>query len=115
MSVPFYFDHNMPRVIAAVLRDRGIDVLTARDDGHEFRPDDQLLQRANYLGRIVVTQDHDFLEITHAWQSAGRPFAGVVFSHAMRVSIGTLINDLEMVARVVTAEEFANTVVWIPF
>jgi len=115
MSVAFYFDHNLPRVIATALRDRGIDILTAHEDNYDLRPDEELMERAAELGRVVVSQDQDFLEIAHGWQADGRPFAGLVFSHAMRVSIGTLIGDLELITRVIASDEIANTVVWIPF
>lgn len=37
MALALYLDHNVPRAIASGLRQRGVDVLTAREDGaHEL-------------------------------------------------------------------------------
>ena len=115
MSVPFYFDHNMPVPVAAALRGCGVDVLMARDDGYDRRPDTDLLERTAELGRVVVSQDYDFLRIVQEWQEAGRSFSGLVFCRLSRGSTGIIIDDLELVARAMSTDEIANTVVWIPF
>ena len=98
MSVAFYFDHNVPLVVAIKLREKQIDVLTAIEDHSESHADDELLQRTVVLGRVLVTHDHDFLELAHKWQIAGRYFPGIIFSHPMRISIGDLVSELELVA-----------------
>ena len=60
MSVPLYFDHNMQFAVVIALRERGVDVLTTRDDGFDRQPDSQVLDRAAALSRVVVTHDLDF-------------------------------------------------------
>lgn len=114
MSNPLYFDHNMQDAVAAALRSRGIDVLTAWEDHYDHEPDDIVLQRAQALGRVLVTHDQDYLKLAHDWQSAAQPFAGIVFCHLSQSPIGLLISELELVAQTMTADELANTVVWIP-
>ena len=114
MSIPFYFDHNMQDAVATTLRSRGIDVLTAREDHHDQEPDDVVLQRAQDLGRVMVTHDQDYLDLAHEWQMSSRPFAGVVFCHLSQSSIGLMVSELELVAQALTPEELVNTVVWIP-
>ena len=48
-------DHNVPRAITASLRRRGIDVLSAYEDGaHEF-DDAELVARAQELGRVLFS------------------------------------------------------------
>lgn len=46
MSLRLYFDHHVPRAIAAGAQQRGVDVLTAAADGTANRDDEFLLQRA---------------------------------------------------------------------
>jgi predicted nuclease of predicted toxin-antitoxin system len=54
-------DVHVRREVSVGLRIRGIDVLTSQDDKTTEWPDDKLLDRATSLGRILFTQDSDFL------------------------------------------------------
>lgn len=58
-----YFDVHVPASIAEGLRRRGIDVLTSQQDGTREAGDEELLQRATYLGRLLFSQDEDLLEM----------------------------------------------------
>jgi hypothetical protein len=48
--VPLYMDHHVPRAITEGLRLRGIDVITAYEDGASDIDDSALLDRAGELG-----------------------------------------------------------------
>jgi predicted nuclease of predicted toxin-antitoxin system len=74
VSLPFYLDHHIHSAIRDGLRSRGIDVLTTIEDGSATWDDELILQRASELGRVVYTQDTDFLRIAHEWADAGREF-----------------------------------------
>ena len=78
MSLSYYFDHHVPRAVARGLRRREIELLTASADGRARTPDEQLLARATELGRVFVTNDRGFLDITSRWYAEGRDFAGLV-------------------------------------
>lgn len=114
MSLPLYMDHHVNAAITAGLRQRGVDVRTAWEDGHSRQADDELLARATELGRILFTFDHDLLEIAAEWQTTGRRFSGLIFARSRGVSIGETIRDLELVVQTLSATEIENTVVWIP-
>lgn len=58
-------DVHVPRAITEGLRLRGIDVLTAQQDGATRLSDPELLDRATALGRILSTQDGDLLQETN--------------------------------------------------
>jgi predicted nuclease of predicted toxin-antitoxin system len=58
-------DHHVPAAIARGLRRRDVDVLTTEEDRTTDWDDEQLLERAARLGRIIFTQDDDFLVIGH--------------------------------------------------
>ena len=106
-------DVHVRRSITLGLRRRGVDVLTAQEDGHERATDPELLDRSGALNRIIFTQDDDFLVEAHRRQLAGEPFAGVIYSH-QTCSIGRCIADLEVVAKVGEADDFRDRVEYLP-
>ena len=65
-----YLDVHVPAAIAAELRRRGVDVLTAQEDGATELEDDGLLIRAGSLGRLLFTQDIRFKALAEDWQRA---------------------------------------------
>ena len=114
MTVCFYLDVHIPRAIVHGLRLRGVDLLTAREDGTERFADDAILARATSLGRILVTSDHDFLAIGDAWQTAGRQFSGIILVHPLRVSIGAAVKDLELIGKAAESVDLANRIEFLP-
>jgi predicted nuclease of predicted toxin-antitoxin system len=76
MSVAFYADMHVRRAVVMGLRSRGVDVLTAQEDGTGTLDDPALLDRAGTLGRVLFTQDKDFLVETARRQRAAIPFSG---------------------------------------
>lgn len=112
--IAFYFDQHVPSAIARGARRLGIDVLTALEDGRSDARDEELLARATQLGRVIVTCDDDFLVLAEDWLDAGKTFAGVVYGHQLRLTIGRTIRDLELVAGASTAEELRDQIVFLP-
>ena len=78
--VSLYMDHHVPSAITAGLRNRGVDVLTAEEDGSARLDDDPLLDRATSLGRVLFSQDQDLLVIAHGRLQTGTAFSGVVYA-----------------------------------
>ncbi|MEX0866368.1 MAG: DUF5615 family PIN-like protein [Pirellulales bacterium] len=60
MSVALYMDHHVSAAVTVGLQRRGVDVITAFEDGTADWADEPILQRATELGRTVYTQDDDF-------------------------------------------------------
>ena len=50
MALKLYMDQNVPRAIVIGLRLRGVDVITAYEDGASLLTDPELLDRAGKLG-----------------------------------------------------------------
>ena len=114
MTLRLYMDHNVHGGITDGLRRLGIDVLTAFEDRGHRLPDPRLLDRATALGRILVSTDEDLLaEATHR-QRTGGTFAGLVYGHQQRVTIGEAIRDLEIICGVYDEDALRNLVVYIP-
>jgi hypothetical protein len=53
-------DVHVPRSISDQLRRRGVDLITAFEDGSAELSDEELFERAGLLGRILFTQDIRF-------------------------------------------------------
>jgi hypothetical protein len=99
MSVALYMDVHVHAAVTEQLRRRGVDVLTAQDDGAILFPDDQLLARSTTFGRVLFTHDIRFKALAEDWQRLGKPFAGLVWGHPMRLTIGRMVIDLELIAK----------------
>jgi hypothetical protein len=114
MSLRLYMDHHVPEAITTGLRSRGIDCVTAADDGASGADDDHVLRRAAELGRVVFTMDDDFLRLASGCWSSGRSFAGIVYDHQLHVTIGQAIRDLELMASVLEPADMQDRVERLP-
>jgi hypothetical protein len=114
MPVSLYMDHHIPKAITVGLRLRGINVITAHEDGADQLADDLLLKRAYELKRTLFTQDDDLLEEAAKCQRDGSPFSGVIYGQQLRLTIGVCIQDLEIIAKSAELEDLQNQVLYLP-
>lgn len=114
MTIAFYMDHNVPSAITNGLRLQGVDVLTAYIDGFDRASDPELLDRATELSRVLFTRDDDLVAEAVARQQLGIHFAGVIYAHQLRVSIGGAIADLLLIARAAGPQDLQNIVQFLP-
>lgn len=112
--ISLYMDEHVPRAITLGLRLRGIVVLTVQEDNFSGKSDPELINRAGYLNRAIFTNDDDLLIEASKRQKAGQLFYGVVYAHHLRVSIGTCIKELELLANCAEIEEIKNQVIFLP-
>jgi hypothetical protein len=114
MGVAFYMDAHVPRAITEQLRMRGVEVMAATEEGTNQLPDDELMETASALGRVVFRHDHRFRAMAEQWQRDGREFAGLAFGPAEGASIGQYVRDLELIAKASDPGEWLNTVMFLP-
>ena len=114
MSIPLYMDHNVPAAITNGLRLKGVDVITAFEDGHHTVSDPALMDRATALGRVIFTRDDDFLREAQRRQRSGIAFSGVIYAHQLRVSIGRCISDIEIITQAGELDDIRNGVQHLP-
>jgi len=107
-------DVHVPSAVTEGVRRRGVDVLTAQEDGNQDSADEALLNRATEFHRILFTQDDDLLTIASAWQKQSREFAGLAYCHQLAAGIGRIIEDLELLALCTTDDEARNCVIYLP-
>jgi predicted nuclease of predicted toxin-antitoxin system len=103
-----------PYAVAAALRSRAVDVITAQEDGAREWEDSALLDRASDLGRVLVTQDEDLLREASRRNETAVFFAGIIYAHQLNVTIGDMVRDLELVALIYEPDECVNQMVYLP-
>lgn len=103
--IRFYTDEQVARAVARGLRQRGVDVLTVPEAGMMGASDREHLERARAEGRVLFTQDDDFLRL-HA---VGVAHAGIVYipQHA---SVGEIVRGLMLVFQALDAEDMQGRV-----
>lgn len=103
--VKFYTDEHVGRAIARGLRLQGVDVQTAPEAGLIGASDEEHLEHARSEGRVLFTQDDDFLRL-HA---AGIAHAGLAYVR-QQTSIGDIVRGLMLIHDVFDAQEMVGRV-----
>ena len=114
MSLGIYMDVHVHRAITDGLRLASVDVLTAQEDGYDRAADSDLLDRATALERVLFSQDEDLLAEAHYRQANGISFAGVIYGHQQKVTIGGCVRDIELLAKVYDLDDITNWVQYLP-
>jgi predicted nuclease of predicted toxin-antitoxin system len=105
---------NVPSAIAVGLRLRAVDVLRAQEDGASEFVDPQLLDRTTELGRVLFTQDKDFLKEANRRHHLGKPFSGIIYVHQLALTTGQCVTDLEIIAKGSEPEKWIGRVEHLP-
>lgn len=106
MHVRFHLDEHISLALAAGLRRRGVDVTCAVEVGLTSVADEEQLSFASGSGRVLVTQDADFLRL----HRAGVPHAGIAYCHQGSLTMGKMLRRLVLVHDLMTAEEMEGRV-----
>lgn len=105
-TIRFHLDENCPNAIAEGLRRRGIDVTTAPETGLISATDEVQAAYALAEGRVIITQDRDFLRLN----AAGEPHAGIAYCDKDTKSIGEMISGLLRIWEVLEPETMVGRV-----
>ena len=87
----------------------GIDVTTTVDAGLLHAHDEQQFAFGIFNGRVIFTQDEDFLRI-HA---TGTPHAGITYCHQKTRTIGQIIDGLVLIWELLDRPEIETRVEFI--
>lgn len=98
--IKFYTDEHVAKAVVRALRQRGVDVLTVQEAGMSGASDKEHLELAAKEGRVVFTQDEDFLRL----RAAGVDNAGIVYA-PQQTSITDIVFGLMLIYQVLDAEE----------
>lgn len=109
-------DHDLNENILQGLRQRvpELDAVTARDIGMSRSPDSELLAWAAKEGRLIVTHDQRTMPGHVANRIIdGENVAGVVIV-PQNLSIGLAIDDLEIIVKCSSSDEWINIIRRLP-
>jgi predicted nuclease of predicted toxin-antitoxin system len=106
MAIKFYMDEHVHPGVAKALEKRGIDVVTAQRAGMLDVDDDEHLQLAASQGRVIFTQDDDFLD--DQWTSEMK-HSGIAYA-PQSMSMREIIEGLVLIYEAVTEDEMKNHV-----
>ena len=106
MRIRFHLDEHISSSIASGLRRRNIDVTEAAAVGLAGSDDLAHLTFATSSGRVLVTQDSDFLRM----DQAGSTHAGIAYSVQGSISIGEMLRRLILMYGVLSPEQMKNRV-----
>ena len=105
-KVRFQLDEHIPHAVAQSLRRRGVDVLTAAEAGVLGAPDAEILERSRAAGRVLVTNDSDFLRL----HNQRCQHAGITYCQQGARTIGELVTSLVMMFEVLEPIEMVDRV-----
>jgi predicted nuclease of predicted toxin-antitoxin system len=108
-TIRLHLDENCPHAIADGLRRRGIDVTTTPEVDLMGVSDEEQTAYALGQGRVIFTQDKDFLRIN----ASGVPHAGIVYCRQGKHRIGGVIQGLTEVWETMEPEEMQNWLVYL--
>ena len=101
----FYTDEQVPKAVVDGLRRRGVDVLSTHEAEMLGASDVEQLALASEQGRVILTQDDDFLRL-HA---KGQNHCGIVYAR-QPTPIGDMIRGLMLIVQVLDAKEMQDHV-----
>jgi predicted nuclease of predicted toxin-antitoxin system len=104
--IRFQLDEHITPAVARALRQRGIDVITAHEAGLLGVSDSQHLDHAHAEGRVVVTQDADFLRLHHKQQ----PHSGITYCKQRTRSIGQIVASFVLIYEVLDPAEIRGRI-----
>lgn len=105
-KIRFHLDEHMDPDISAALRRYDIDITTTAEQDLLGGADQAHLDRARADGRVIVTDDIDFLRIA----SQTRDHPGIVFCHRRWHGIGEIIRFLLLVHKGYAPEDMVGRV-----
>ena len=108
-KIRFHLDEHIPSALANAIKRRGIDVTTSTEAGLLGLEDERHFEFALQTGRVIVTQDADFLRL-HA---EGRPHAGIAFCKRGSRSTGQMLQRLLLIHRTMKSDEMKQKIVYL--
>ncbi len=112
LFIQLYLDEDVHKRVAAALRLRHFDVLSAHEIHRLGVDDDTQLRFAAEHGRALLTfNTTDYLHLHHVWLQENKAHAGLIVSD--QLPVGETIRRLLNLLNHVTADEIRNQLYWL--
>jgi predicted nuclease of predicted toxin-antitoxin system len=105
-TIRFHLDEHCPTALAEALRRHGVDVSTTPESKLLSATDEDQLAFAIGTGRVLFTQDADFLALRG--RDVSHP--GIVYCHQQKYSLGDLLCLLVLVWEVYDPEDLRDRI-----
>jgi hypothetical protein len=109
-AVSYFLDEHISNLVRNGLSRRGVDVTNVLACGRVGFPDVEQLRYATLIGRVLVTNDDDYLAEAADFLARGEPFGGVAYAHPDKYTDRQLLHQLLILHGVLTAHEMRNNV-----
>jgi len=115
MNLRLYIDEDaMDTDLVRALLLRGVDVITARDQGAEGYTDEQQLEIACAQGRALYSFNiRDYVPIHSRFLELGKSHAGIILAEQRQYSIGEQLRRLLSLVAAKSAEDMQDQVVFL--
>ena len=104
----FHVDEHMPAALVSGARRKGIDITAPADVGLLRADDLTHLRWASLQGRMMVTNDEDFVTL----HNAGHDHAGILYFPGRRPPVGRLLFWVELCHACVEPADVEGRVEW---
>ena len=111
-TLRLYIDEDsMDRALLRALRARGVDVITALEEGMIEREDTEHLEYAITQGRVLYTCNvADFYRLHTDFLAQGKSHAGMILAPQQRYSVGEVMRRLLKLIHTKSAAEMSNSI-----
>lgn len=91
-SLKFYTDTHIAKAVAIQLRNRGVDIIRCEEVNMAEAEDIEHLEYATREGRVIISNDEDFLALDAIWREQGKTHAGIMHCRAQgEIAIGIIV------------------------
>ena len=104
-KIRFYTDENVSMAVAKGLRRQDVDVLTTQEANMCGASDAEHLTFAEKHGRVIITQDVDFLRL----HVSGVKHAGIAYAQ-QHTPIGDIVRGLLLLYQVLDAQSMVGKI-----
>lgn len=108
-KIRLYFDENMPEAAATQLANQGIDAMTTQEAERCGTGDLAQLRFATQQGRVICSQDKDFLVLARSHPT----HCGIAFIRFKSSEIGALVKALRQLHLTESADSMKNRLVYL--
>lgn len=108
-DMQFYFDESVELAVSQQLQRAGIDVVSAHSMDLLGDSDDNHLQRATHLKRVLCTYDQDFLRLA----AEGISHHGIIFTQQQTASIGEWVREIKRIHAEHEADDLVEQVLYL--